>query len=351
MRRRLIAYTHGRDDPAGRFRIAQYADSLRGAGWDLSLRPTHPARPWQSPYRNAQAKWIDQRYGVWRRRLRRLWDIHAAARYEVAFLNRDLLESRNFYERRLLARNPRLVFDFDDAIFLGDKATHVGWVCRHAAWVTAGNESLADFARQFTDRVTVLPTVVNTDAYQVRSGVGTEPLRVGWLGSDASIRETLFPFAPLLARLQAEIGFEFDVVTKPRPPMPTCGLRWTYREWTPKVETHIAELFDIGIMPLADTPFQQGKCGCKLLQYMAAGLPVVASPVGVNAALIDGGRGGFLARTEDEWRSALSRLAADPSLRRRLGADGRAFVERDYSVQRWFPVLLDVLLKAAALRP
>lgn len=269
----------------------------------------------------------------------------------MAFLNRDMLESRNFYERLLLARNPRLVFDFDDAIFLGNKAARVGWVCRHAAWVTAGNESLADFARQFTDRVTLLPTAVNIDAYQIRSGAGTGPLRVGWLGSDASIRETLFPFAPMLARLQAEIGFEFDVVTKPPPPMPACGLRWTYREWAPDIETHIAELFDIGIMPLANTPFQQGKCGCKLLQYMAAGLPVVASPVGINTSLVNGGRAGFLADTEDEWRHALSRLAAVPALRRRMGGDGRTFVEQDYSVRRWFPVLLDVLLKAAALRP
>lgn len=337
MSRRLIAYTHGSDDPAGRFRIAQYADLLRDAGWELSLRPRRPARPWKNRY---------PRCAFWLRRLRRLWDIQAASNYDVAFVNRDLLEGRHSYERRLLARNPRMVFDFDDAIFLGEKAAHVGWVCERAAWVTVGNEVLADFARRFTNRVTVLPTAVDTDAYQKRQLHEAGTVRVGWIGSDQSVRETLFPFAPLVARLQAEIGFEFVVVTRPRPQMPDCGLRWTYREWSPDIETRIAELFDIGIMPLTDTAYQQGKCGCKLLQYMAAGMPAVASPVGVNTDLLGNGRRGYLASSEEEWREALSRLVVDSSMRQMLGNQGRAFVEQCYSVQRWFPVLLDVLLRA-----
>ena len=339
MKRRLIAYTHGSDDPAGRFRIAQYAALLGEADWDVSLRPRSPARPWKSRHPRA---------AVWLRRLRRLGDIRAASSYDVAFLNRDLLEGQPRYERLLLKRNPRVVFDFDDAIFLGQKAAHVEWICKRAAWVTAGNESLADFARQFADRVTVLPTAVDTDTYEVQSATTEGPVRVGWLGSDQSIRETLLPQIPMLARLQAELGFELVVVTKPIPRIPECGLGWTYREWTPQLEAGIASLFDIGIMPLSDTPFQRGKCGCKLLQYMAAGLPAVASPVGINRTLMQDGRHGYLVSSEREWRSALSSLLVDPQLRSRLGTQGRAFVEEHYSVRKWFPVLLDVLLRVSS---
>ncbi len=349
MKKRLIAYTHGRDDPAARFRIGQYAACLREAGWNLSLRPLHPERPRRSHVRNKYARRVHQAWGVSRRRLRRLWDIQAAAHYDVAFVNRDLLENRNFYMQRLLARNARVIFDFDDAIFLGQKADHIEWVCRHAAWVTAGNEHLADFARQFTDQVTVLPTVVDTDAYRTRRTAESRPLRVGWLGSDLSIRETLFPYASMLARLQAELGFEFVVVSKPRPPIPECGLQWTYHEWSPEAETNIADLFDIGIMPLTDEPYQQGKCGCKLLQYMAAGLPAIASPVGINAAVLGDGTRGLPASSEADWRTPLSRLVSDPTLRQQLGAKGRAFVEKEYSIKRWFPILLDILVKVDAL--
>jgi len=355
LRRRLIAFAHGIDDPACRFRIRQYLPCFEQAGWEVSLRTNHPPRPWDSPYRNRFFRAVHQRSGVICRKLWRQWDIRAASQYDAVLLNRDLLGGRVEYEELLLRRNPRIVFDFDDAIFLGPKAAHIEWICRHAAWVTAGSEFLAEFARQFTDRVTVLPTVVDTHAYLVRrAGPIRHPLRVGWLGSDRSIRETLFPHLPMLVRLQRELGFEFVIISRPRPEIAETGLRWTFVEWNPVTETRIAELFDIGIMPLIDEPFQRGKCGCKLLQYMAAGLPVVASPVGINERLVSDGDRGFLADTEEQWRQSLGTLIADADLRLRMGNEGRTFVEHDFSRRAWFPVLVQVLenvLKAGSAMP
>ena len=184
--RRLLALAHTAGDPAARFRIGQYIPYLERAGWRVSLRTNRPARPWQSPVRNPALRAVHQRLGVWRRRVNRLRDLRSAADFDVVFLNRDVLESDIRYERYLLRRNPRLIFDFDDAIFLDGKEAHAAWVCRRAAWVTAGNADLADFARRFTDRVTVLPTVIDTDAYAqagVRPAGG--PFRVGWCGSDS----------------------------------------------------------------------------------------------------------------------------------------------------------------------
>jgi glycosyltransferase involved in cell wall biosynthesis len=348
--RRLIAFTHGREDPSARFRLAQFIPHFERAGWQVSHRTNHPERPWQSPYTLPPMRWVHQRAGVVQRRLWRRWDIRRAAAFDVAFVNRDLLEGRVAYEAALLHHNPKVIFDFDDAIHLGAKEAHVAWICKRAAWVTAGNHLLAEVARRYTDRVSVLPTVVDTGTY-VRAGSRSEegpfdcaqgrPLRVGWLGSDLSIRETLCPFVETLARLQAAIGFDVVVISKPRPTLPDVGLTWRFIEWSPEVETRIADLFDVGIMPLQDDAFQRGKCGCKLLQYMAAGLPAIASPVGINTRLLDEGRGS-LARGLDEWGDALMRVR-DRSVREALGAAGRAFVEREYSLNVWFPRLLEVV--------
>jgi glycosyltransferase involved in cell wall biosynthesis len=348
--RRLLALAHTAVDPAARFRIGQYIPYLERAGWHVSLRTNRPARPWQSPVRNPALRAVHRRLGVWRRRVNRLRDLRSAADFDAVFLNRDVLESDIRYERYLLRRNPRLIFDFDDAIFLDGKEAHAAWVCRRAAWVTAGNADLADFARRFTDRVTVLPTVIDTDAYAqagVRPAGG--PFRVGWCGSDSSIRQTLYPHLDLLARLQRRLGFEFVIMTRPRPRLPETQLRWTFEEWSEDKETRLWSFFDAGIMPLTSDEYQRYKCGCKLLQYMASGLPSVASPVGINVPLIEKGRGGFLAATEDEWFAALSRLMSDARTCREMGAAGRDYVVKEYSLRAWLPVLLGLLDRVAGL--
>jgi len=348
--RRLLALAHSVEDPAARFRIGQYIPFLESAGWRVSLRTNRPLRPWQSPVRNPALRSIHQRLGVWRRRVNKWRDIRSASGFDAVFLNRDVLEGDIRYERFLLRRNPRLIFDFDDAIFLGGKEAHAAWVCRRAAWVTTGNTDLADFARRFTDRVTVLPTVVDTDAYApIDPRPGGEPFRVGWCGSDLSIRQTLFPHLDLLARLQRRLRFEFMIMSRPRPNLPETSLRWNFEEWDENKETRLASYFDAGIMPLTSDEYQRYKCGCKLLQYMASGLPSVASPVGINVRLMREGRGGFLAASEDEWFQALGRLMSDGLLRREMGAAGRAYVVKEYSLRAWLPVLLELMDRVADL--
>ena len=342
--RRLLALAHTADDPAARFRIGQFIPYLERAGWLVSLRTNRPPRPWQSPVRNLAVRAVHQRLGVWRRRVNRWRDIRSAADFDAVFLNRDVLESDIRYERFLLERNPRLIFDFDDAIFLGGKEAHAAWVCRRAAWVTAGNADLAAFARRFTDRVTVLPTVIDTEAY---APAGARPagkaFRLGWCGSDASIRETLYPHLEMLARLQAKLGFSFVIMSRPRPRPPATSLRWSFEEWSEDKETRLGAFFDAGIMPLTSDEYQRYKCGCKLLQYMASGIPSVASPVGINVRLIEEAGAGVLAATEEDWLAAIGRLISDERLRRAWGTAGRAYVEKEYSMRRWLPVLLGLL--------
>jgi len=344
----LMACTHSTVDPASRFRVIQWIPALESAGWRVTLRPNRPERYRRTLFRTAVLAGIERRAVVLLRQAARWRDITGASRHDVVLVSRDLLAGEVSWERRLLARNPRVVFDFDDAIYLGGKRPHAEWICRRAARVTAGSQVLAEFARGAGGRVTVLPTVVDVERYGVwRQPPAAPPVRVGWCGSDLSIRETLFPFLPVLARLQRGLGFELVIVTGPRPELPDHGLSWRFVEWSEEIEGELADHFDIGIMPLADTEIERGKCGCKLLQYMASSLPAVASPVGVNTTLLGDGRG-LLAVGEREWAEALSTLLARPELRQRLGAAGRAFVEREYSLARWLPVLLDVLARVAA---
>lgn len=281
--------------------------------------------------------------------MNRLWDICSASFFDVVFVNRDLLEGNVRYEKFLMYQNPRVIFDFDDAIFLDGKAEHIGWICRNAAWVTAGNEYLAQFARKFTDKVTVIPTVVEVDKYSLkRSFSSTSLFRIGWCGSDRSIQQTLFPYLGMIARLQSRLDFELVVMTKPKPLLPDTAIKWNYIEWSETAETQISSYFDVGIMPLTDDEYQKGKCGCKILQYMAAGLPAIVSPVGINKKLIEHGERGFLAVNEEDWFFAIRKLMLDHILCQKFGSAGRAFVERKYSLRVWLPTLLELFEKISA---
>ena len=341
---RLMGCTHSVVDPASRFRFLQYVPLLQEAGWDVSHRPNAPSRYYKFTGAFRWIRSIQRKTAVTLRKLSRLRDIRDAADCDVIFLNRDLLAGQIWWEQQLFRRNPKVIFDFDDAIYLGDQRhRHIEWICRKAAWVTAGNETLAAFARQFTERVTILPTVVDVSRYRCHShDVVHRPVRVGWMGSELSIQETLYPHLAMLTRLQQRLNFDFVIVSAPGPVVPECGLRWKFIPWSPDVEIDLAEHIDIGLMPLVDNEFQRGKCGLKLLQYMAAAVPAVATPIGVNRQIIRHGQTGMLASTEQEWARSLEVLVADAELRRRLGMAGRVFCEAHYSLRKWFPVLMEI---------
>jgi len=273
-------------------------------------------------------------------------DVSGAASYDAVFVNRDLAGRGGFFERQLLRRNPRVVFDFDDAIFIGRNEATVRWMCRNAAWVTPGNQYLAGWVERETKRFTVVPTVVDTEVYRPRrtdAPAHGGPVRVGWSGSDQSIRATLVPYLGMLAALQSKLDFELVVITNTRPTFSVPSLRWSFVPWTAKGDAELAERMDIGLMPLVDDEFSRGKCGLKLLQYMASGLPTVASPVGVNRTITLPSRTGFLADTADEWASAIEALVRSGDKRAQMGAEGRRRCEQSYSVMRWLPVLHDIL--------
>jgi glycosyltransferase involved in cell wall biosynthesis len=209
--------------------------------------------------------------------------------------------------------------------------------------VLAGNHYLADFARMAgAPRVELLPTVIDLQRYpdpKPQALPAGSPPCVGWIGQRATA-SFLSPLTPIFQGLTRELGVRFSAVGIDAEAL---GLPMTSISWTEDTEVASISSFDIGIMPLTDAPFERGKCGYKLIQYMACGLPVVASPVGVNSHIVEHGVNGFLASTPQEWEHALRTLAADPALRAAMGRAGRAKVEQQYSLQLAGPRLVELL--------
>jgi glycosyltransferase involved in cell wall biosynthesis len=337
---KLLAISHSTFDPASRFRVMQLLPYFHVAGWTATHRPFRPSLYWQSPIRNEGLSRATRIAADVLRRSAMLRTCRRAGRYDAVLVNRELPIGAEL----LFERNARVIFDFDDALHLGVMPDHFAFMCRRAAWVVAGNETLAAEARRHSTRVRVVPTLVDTDSYTVKKPDAFGPaVRVAWLGSDLSIRETLFPHLDVLARAQATTPFRLVVISRPRPDITHPTLDWTFIEWSPQVERRLSEHAEIGIMPLQDAPWHRAKCGLKLLEYMAAGLPAVASPVGINAEILHRSGAGYAASTPVEWATALAELCADPGLRARLGLRGRSYCVEHYSIAAWLPTWLAIL--------
>lgn len=271
-------------------------------------------------------------------------------------LQRRLLPAWQLAFLRRHAR--RLLFDFDDAVFLRDSyATrglrHAGRLNRFAATVRAcdavlaGNHFLRVQAMRWTERprVHLFPTCVDPQRYSSSSAAkGCGALEMVWIGSSSTL-QGLERNAPLLEEIGARVpNLHLKLICDRF--LALNNLAVVPSPWSELTEAADLQAADVGISWIPDDDWSRGKCGLKVLQYMAAGLPVVANPVGVHVEMVHHGETGFLAETPDEWVRAIARLAADADLRRRMGEAGRRALEARYSVtaglQRW-QTLLDSL--------
>jgi glycosyltransferase involved in cell wall biosynthesis len=217
--------------------------------------------------------------------------------------------------------------------------------------VIAGNAYLAKRARDAgAPRVEIVPTVIDIDRYAVKHALpsASEPLRIVWIGSPSTVRYLALLREPLAA-LNQRFAFKLRVIGGGT--IDLSGVDVEFVQWTEATEVASIQACDIGVMPLLDSPWERGKCGYKLIQYMACGLPVVASAVGVNRQIVQDGVNGFLASTPLEWKTALAKLLEDAPLRRQMGTAGRQCVEQIYSLQVQAPRLIAMLEQIASKRP
>jgi glycosyltransferase involved in cell wall biosynthesis len=276
--------------------------------------------------------------------------------YDLLWIHGDLFPYfPGAFEKLAGLHGTPFVVDMDDAIF-STYDDHPRWPVRmllrrklepllsRAAACTCGNAYLKAYADQFCPTSVVIPTVVDTDAYVPLLRVSSARPVVGWMGSPT----TWANVKPVLPAILSQVhihGARFDVIGAGSQVHGLEGIR--HSDWAEMNEIRDLQAMDIGIMPLIDQPFQRGKCGYKLIQYMACGLPVIASPVGVNSEIVEDGVNGFLARTPEEWSAALDRLLGDAELRREMGSEGRRKAEERYSLVAHQDRLLGVLRTAA----
>jgi glycosyltransferase involved in cell wall biosynthesis len=342
----LTRYT--RAGASSRYRFYQYIPALEEAGFNVTVAPL-----FDDAYLADQYRGRGRRLLHYARALRsRVAAIQELGRFDLAVIEKELIPySPALAESRLL--RGRYVVDYDDAIFhqyddhpnplvrrlLADK---IAKVMRHARLVIAGNAYLGGYARRAgAPRVELLPTVVDLERFGAPRARrrGGRPFTIGWIGSPHTARY-LEPLAPALARVCA--GGRGRVVLIGAGELRLADVPVEVLPWSEATEVRDIRGFDVGIMPLKDTPWERGKCGFKLIQYMGCGLPVVASPVGVNTEIVDVSSG-ILATSEEDWVHALEALRDDPELRNRLGAVGRAKVEAHYCLRVAAPRMVSLL--------
>jgi glycosyltransferase involved in cell wall biosynthesis len=247
---------------------------------------------------------------------------------------------------------PLDVYDFDDALYIGSEAGHHMQLrglkreaarcvsnLRRARLVMAGNAVLADFARQHCERVEVVPSCVDPALQPQREHREVEALTLGWIGSST----TSGYMQPLIAVLDSVRSHGVPLRLILMGAQPGFQAPWIERRaWSVQAERDLLTEIDVGLMPLPDNPWTRGKCGYKLLRYFSAGLPTIASPVGVNTQLLSGA-GGLSATSEAEWATAIRELAAGADVRRERGGIARGYAEREYSYSVWAPRVAELL--------
>ncbi|MDD2759918.1 MAG: glycosyltransferase family 4 protein [Methylomonas sp.] len=345
----LVLSRYSRLGASSRLRFYQYLPFLESAGLQVTVKPLLADDYLTRLYAGRRKSFLD----IAKAYFKRLSLLLQAKNYDLIWLEKECFPwLPAWIELGLLSRKTRLVVDYDDAIFhqydrhssvfvrflLGKK---IECVMHRAELVIAGNDYLAERARQANARrVAILPTVVDTSRYQVVKHADQDSVTIGWIGSPATARYLRLlglAFGTLLANKKIR------VLAVGANPAQLVDLPITVLPWTEEQEVAQIQQFDIGIMPLLDEAFERGKCGYKLIQYMACGIPVVASPVGANKQIVRDGIDGFLADSDQDWTRALMRLSNDPALRLRMGEAGRRRAETLYSLQRAEVELADLL--------
>ena len=329
--------------PSQRFRIEQWEPYLNGIEIDYY------------PFSNDALRSVLYREGSLVKKsglmahavLRRFSDVFKARQYDAVFLHRAVsMAGPAFFEHLLSRFDVPVIFDFDDSIYLAntsDSNRLFGWlkfpqktdsICRLSDAITVGNSHLAKYAKQFNSNVHIVPTSIDTEKYPLVEKRPREDGRtvIGWTGSSTS-QYHLEAFEPILKQLVEKRGAEIVVkVISDREPV---GMQIPY-EWVPwSAESEVKETaeIDIGIMPTPDDEWSRGKCAAKALQYMSLGIPAICTDMGANRDVVEHGKNGYLANTDEEWLVAFEDLIGNVEKRLEFGVEARQTVVDGYSMR------------------
>jgi len=352
----LLLSKYPRKGASSRLRSLQYLPALAEEEIGVTVNSLFDDRYLDALYTRGKKPRVHSIYLY----VKRLFSLLTIFRYDVVWIEYEVFPYfPALAERALRWLGKPYVVDYDDAVFhnydlsgnpivralLGGK---INVVMREAACVVAGNQYLAARAREAgARRVEHIPTVVDYERYECSVSEQTRQPVIGWIGSPSTQRYVV-DIRYALNNVCQSAGARLLLVgatDSVREQLP--GLPLEVARWSEESEAELIRQMDVGIMPLEDGPWEQGKCGYKLIQYMACGVPVVASPVGVNVQIVNENGCGRLAGSEAEWTGALNEILDSRPLQLELGKAGRAAVEEKYSLQIQAPVLAGIFRSVA----
>ncbi|MHA7681459.1 glycosyltransferase family 4 protein [Cupriavidus sp. PET2-C1] len=350
----LVLTRYGRMGASSRMRFMQFASRLESAGVVCSTQAFLDDDSLMARYRGGRYQRSHLIQSYWAR----IKQLVRRQSFDLLWIEKEALPWFPASLERALLRGVPYVLDYDDALFhnydlhrsslvrcmLGRR---IDRLMAGASLVVAGNEYLAQRARDAgAPWVEIVPTVVDLERYDLtaRSYEEGQVPRIVWIGSPSTARYLSTLEAPL-QELARSFAFKLRVIGAD---VDLPGVDVECVPWTEATEVASIAQCDIGIMPLVDSPWEHGKCGYKLIQYMACGLPVVASPIGVNTQIVRDGENGFLADGAQAWVARLSQLLEDLAMRTAMGREGRRRVEAEYCVQQVAPRLAKLLQKVGA---
>ncbi|SEG57199.1 glycosyltransferase family 4 protein [Marinobacterium lutimaris] len=349
----LLLARYGALGASSRVRFLQYLPCFQAQGIQVTVKPLLSDSYLNALY-SGGSRWQEVLKGY----AARLIILFSAKRFDVVVIEKELFPFMPaLFESLLRLAGVSYVVDYDDALFhrydchsnllvrrlLGKK---IDSVMRNARVVIVGNKYLAARAqRAGAKRIELIPTVIDTNRYQRQQQKSEiEVPIVGWIGTPQTSRY-LMQLVPVFEMINKQLPVRFVAIgANPEEFEGTPVEVWP---WSESTEVASIQQFDIGIMPLVDSPWERGKCGYKLIQYMACGIPVVASPVGVNSEIVERGRNGQLADSLEDWKRTLfEMLQSGYERRQQMGVEGRKKVVEWYSMKAQAPRLTAIISEA-----
>ncbi len=334
-----------------RYRTFQYLPYLIKNGIDVTTSPLFNDKYIKYIYRTGHHFLKDVIYAY----LKRIFSLLNIGHYDLIVIEREILPYiPGFFEWIVSKFNVPYILDYDDAtfhhydtnkivkFFLGSKIKNI---IKNASLIITGSSYLTNYAKKTNQNIVEIPTVIDLNRYSSEQTLKNDIFTIGWIGSPYT-DSYLLEIYPALNRFCTEhkcrinlIGAHEKIKEKFK------NLPVNIIKWSEDSEIEEMQKFNVGIMPLPNTQWTQGKCGFKLIQYMGCFLPVIASPIGVNKNIVKENTNGYLADTKERWLYALNELFNDKKLQKEMGLAGRKIVEKNYSFQVMAPYYLKTLLK------
>lgn len=328
--KKILFIIKNRNEASSHFRVLAYLNQL-GNEFDTNI--------FYAEYHNPNTPKI---FRSLIKRVRYLNLFFHINKYNIIYMQRPMSSghsTNNFFEKLLTKRNPNLIFDYDDALFLEHKKKIIDLICLSKICV-CGNKYLADFTKKYNSDTFIIPTAIDTEKFTPKSGNGA--LTIGWTGTSGNYQFfTEQMIAEINAILKVYEHVRFLFICDHRPDN-RFTFPYDFIYWNDKTEVDDLRNIDIGLMPLIDSAWSRGKCGFKLIQYGAIGIASIASDVGVNSDVIFDGESGLLIK-DGSWTIALKTLIENSSLRKKMGTHARKHIQKNYSLKTNYKKLSQVI--------